>query len=469
MIARRFFCQNEKCERKLFNERFDEVLAPYQRRTHRLNESLIDISQAAGGEGGARLAKKLGMIISPDTLIRLILKNASSSDPPSVRILGVDDWAFRKGHDYGTILVDLERKCPVDLLPDRSADSFERWLKGHPGVEVISRDRASCYSKGGKDGAPNAIQVADRWHLLKNLGDTAQKLFAKYPKQIKAATNQSFNEAAAEPPHDSIALEKMPNIQSEPQPKSRRELIFDDVKLMQAEGLSNRAIAKELGISRTTVRKYSFLSELPPKAIPLNTHSKASPFKDYLLQRWREGERNGKVLCQEIKVQGFEGSPSSVYRILSKFAGYAEDKKRRPPAQKKVASLSPRKVAKLFSRDETDLKETELKFCKELKSLEPEIRIAHSLIQDFSKMIKERLHGSFEGWLIKAQDSGLSDFEGFAKGLRSDYDAVYSALSLPWSNGQVEGQVNRLKTIKRTMYGRSRFELLKKRVLWTSG
>jgi transposase len=412
--------------------------------------------------------------VSPDTLIRLLLKCPVLENQKTVRVLGVDDWAFRKGNDYGTILVDLERNCPVDLLPDRSAESFEQWLKAHPGVEVISRDRASCYSKGGKDGAPKAVQVADRWHLLKNLGDATQRLLAKFPSQLKVATDQAFNGGADDSSPISMGKQEFPReSNTEPvttaQPRtevmSRSELLFRDIKRLQSEGKGVKATARELGISRTTIRKYRAVDEFPQRARPTSSKRKADPYKGHLLKSWKDGERNGSVLFKEIVDLGFDGSPSSVYRVISEFPGYADDKPKRKGSRRKVAMLSPRKAAKIFCREQKELSEKESLFCDVLVGEESKLKIAQTLILEFSDMVRNGRNELFTCWLDKASACSISDLEQFSKSLKSDYDAVLAALTLPWSSGQVEGQVNRLKTIKRSMYGRSRFALLKKRVL----
>src|SRR5262249_42136728 len=163
--ARRFFCLATACPRQTFAERLPEVAAVSARTTARLHETHRLIGQALGGEPGSRLAAPLGLPTSPDTLLRRV-RRGPLSQQPAVRVLGVDDWAWKKGQRYGTILCDLERRRPVDLLPERSADSFAMWLKAHPGVEIISRDRGDEYIKGASQGAPRAVQVADRFHLL---------------------------------------------------------------------------------------------------------------------------------------------------------------------------------------------------------------------------------------------------------------------------------------------------------------
>ena len=186
---RRFFCPNPACQRKIFAERLPNVVAPYARRTLRLHDLMTLISFVVGGEAGRKLAESMKLSTSPATLLRLI-HVAQEPSHPTPRVLGVDDFAFRRRRTYGTILIDLEKRVPVDLLPDREADTLAKWLLAHPGVELISRDRGGDYAKGAKEGAPNAKQIADRWHLLKNLSETMQSYFLRKHPQLKAASTE---------------------------------------------------------------------------------------------------------------------------------------------------------------------------------------------------------------------------------------------------------------------------------------
>ncbi|MFO0802800.1 MAG: ISL3 family transposase [Gemmataceae bacterium] len=175
LVVRRFRCTNAGCERRIFCERFPKWLGSHARATDRLQTLQREIGSVAGGEAGSRLATELAAPVSGDTLIRRVLALPESPAEP-VRCLGIDDFAFRKGQNYGTILIDLERGCVIDLLKTREAADVEAWLKQHPGIEVITRDRATAYANAATGGAPQATQVADRWHLLKNLREAAERL-----------------------------------------------------------------------------------------------------------------------------------------------------------------------------------------------------------------------------------------------------------------------------------------------------
>ena len=471
--ARRFYCRNELCERHVFTERFEQEIIPYARRFQRVNDILMALVFTTGGNPGSILSKLLGMSVSASTLLRLIARQ-----PPqkieTPRVLGVDDWAFKKGKEYGTILVDLEKQIPIDLLPDRKAESLSDWLKKHSGVEIISRDRASCYSEGAKEGAPDAIQVADRWHLLKNLGDMLQRILNKHPKALRTATQAMFIEEKVEQKEKDKPLQTDDSSEDSPQPidpikteaESRREMNFKQVKILQKEGVGIRAISRRVGLHRQTVKKYMALETLPPRAIPINRVAKTTPFLGYLATRWEEGETNLRTLFLEIKKKGYKGSYPGVVRAKKIFAGSdpstTNSKKERP----NFRSLSARRASIILSKDPEELSDKEKRFSESLLTNCQDIKTALPIAREFIQMVKEKTAQSLDPWLQKAIDSGIKRLEDFAKCIKSDYDAVHAALNLPWSNGQVEGQVNRLKNIKRQMYGRAGFELLRKRVLF---
>ncbi|WP_179131538.1 transposase, partial [Candidatus Entotheonella palauensis] len=242
---------------------FPGVVAPYARRTERRTEQLQEVAFALGGEAGARLLKSLGMPTSPDTLIRLICR-APELERVTPRVLGVDDWAKKKGLSYGTILVDLEAHCVVDLLDERSAESLSEWLQAHPGVEIISRDRGNEYIKGATEGAPEAIQVADRWHLLKNLREALERLLTEKPACLRAAAQQPEpeDEGENEPDADcgegvdvSFDTQLEPLTQAERQ-KPARHNRKQERRTLHKEGLSMREIGRQLHMSYRTISKY---------------------------------------------------------------------------------------------------------------------------------------------------------------------------------------------------------------------
>jgi transposase len=333
--VRKFFCDNPSCPRRIFSERRSGVALPHARRTERQRDALFAIAVALGGEEGARMAAKLGCVVSPDTLPRL-LRQAPEIAQPIPTMLGVDDWAIHKGLTYGTILVDLERHRPVDLLPDRSSGSLAAWLRAHPGVQVIARARAGASAEGARDGAPEAVQVADRWRLVDNLADALEDLFRSKGAALTAAAAALIAQTTrheqddAHPPLPSEAV--YPGKRRHPHPLlararqetaaeagvARRRAKYEQAQALHAQGAANAAIARTVGIGYRTV--YRYLHQDPPMRKRRTDYGKRrviTPDEPYLLQRWVEGCRTATVLWREIQGQGFAYSLTNVQRFVA--------------------------------------------------------------------------------------------------------------------------------------------------------
>ena len=255
LSVRRFFCRNASCERRIFCERFANVLTPYARQTLRLVETLQALGVGLGGEAGHASARLLGIFSSADTLLRRVRR----SRIPAVeapRVIGVDNWAYRKGERYGTLIVDLERRVPIELLPDREADTLAVWLKAHPGIEVIARDRASAYADAAHRGAPQAVQVADRWHLLNNLQKAAQRFLTRQSQLLKQAGEETRVAQAEATPFLRGSLLASATLAQRQENRAKRERLYEDVLSLRQQGKSQRRIARELGVSRGRVVAY---------------------------------------------------------------------------------------------------------------------------------------------------------------------------------------------------------------------
>ena len=312
--VRKFFCLSETCQQKVFCERFENVVKPYGRRAMRLDQRLTILGLKSGGSMGASLAMLFGVPVSSSTILRL----ACGMEEPMLetpRVLGIDDWAYKKGRNYGTILVDLEKRQPVDLLPDRESESVKKWLEQHPGVEIISRDRGGDYAKGAREGSPDAQQVADRWHLLKNLGDAIRRMMDKYNRELRQAAQQ-----VSEPkvptsegqPNETVDLPA--NLSPSDSP-SKYELNFLEVKRLRTESHSLRSIFKLTGVHRQTIKKYLKYDTFPDRNKTSPLPSSVDPYGEHIRKRWSEGQHNHVILLNEIKSAGYTGSISSVYRF----------------------------------------------------------------------------------------------------------------------------------------------------------
>lgn len=464
--SRRFFCDQQNCAQRIFTERLPNVAQSYGRRTCRMNTAVRCVGMACGGESGSRLSKRLGIIVSPSTLLREV-RRTPLPERKTPRVLGVDDWAFRKGQKYGTIFCDLEEHRPVDLIPERSAESFQEWLIARPGVDIISRDRGDCYIKGATAGAPNAVQVADRWHLLRNLGDALVRVIDRFPQQILAAAKivaqRNQTETSEPPPPD--ASREVDRVMTESE--SRRFELYQKVVAHREQGLSQRKIANELGLHRETVGKFLQAKDFR-QCVRRKYVSSVDPFEDYLRSRWQAGCHNGKQLAREIQQQGFEGAYSAVRRFVAKWRkrGGLESKQNTESIPRRVGRPSSRHVSSLVLRELSDLSDDERELANEMAKQCDEFRIASELSRSFATMLRQRQGQLLNSWFSKAIESNVpKEIQRFARGLEKDFDAVEAGLTLPWSNGQTEGQVNRLKLIKRQMFGPANFDLLRKRFL----
>ena len=410
------------------------------------------------------------MPVSASTLLRL-MRRMPEPEPVTPRVLGVDRFALRKGQTYGTILVDLERRQPIDLLPDRTAETLAAWLREHPGVEIISRDRASAYADGAAQGAPEATQVADRFHLLANLREALQRLLERQTKELQAAAVEVAAQSTPAvttdktgPAEPALPVQPALIVEAESPRPSRRQAVFAEVKALREQGVSQRKIATRLHIHRQTVRRYVYAHELP-KHMPPKTVSEVQNHRAYLLQRWAEGCHNVKVLWNELKERGYTGSYSSVWRALAPLIRTEAAHSGSQPPELTAQSLSPRQAAWLLVLDPEKLKPEEQAYRTALQALSPLADAVYGLAQRFVQMIRDRDAQALDAWLADATASPVPELQRFAGSLRRDYAAVSAALKLPWSNGQVEGQINRLKLIKRQMFGRDKLELLRVRVL----
>jgi transposase len=380
--------------------------------------------------------------------------------------VGVDDWAWRKCQRYGTILVDLESHTPIDLLPDRSADSLATWLQVHPGAEVISRDRGGIYADGATYGAPEAVQVADRFHLLCNLTSAVERVL----EQKHTALAKAIVPVMAEPSPPSA--DAVPKAKSRPEQdredrRQRRVDRYNEVIELHRKGMSQQAISLMLHIQRKTIRRFVRAGQFPERATPHRRPPGVNKFQEFLRRRWAEGCHNATKLWHEIQVQGYTGGRSTMAKFIAtlRIPGTTYFRTTATPRQKKAKSPSPRQTAMLLARRPEKLKPDEQQLLAKLNECCPEIPLLYDLTQGFATVFREKQSVGLQTWLDQARGTGLPEIGRFCDGLRRDERAVNAAVVLPWSNGQVEGQIHRLKLVKRQMYGRAKFNLLRRRVL----
>jgi transposase len=466
--VRRLRCHNLACKRQTFAERLVGIAPHAGRRTARLTTVQRCVGVALGGESGARLAGRLAMPTSPDTLLRLAVAAGTARADiahPATRVLGVDDWAWCRGQRYGTILVDLERNRVLDLLPGRQAETLAAWLRAHPGIGIVARDRASAYADGITQGAPDAVQVADRWHLLRNLGEAMQGMVDRHRGAVREAARAVADELAA-PAQPSPVPATREERRAE---RSRhRRLRYEEMARLQRLGLPGHAIGRAIGASALTVYRWLKAGGPPAHDKPEQPRNIA-PHEAFLTRRWADGCRNGARLWRELRVQGYQGAERSVVRWTTR-------QRRREcsgetDAVRRAAAWPPpssRRCARLLGMAPDRLEAQQRTFLGHLTGIVPDLIRAGELAKAFVELLRERhpdithAGAALTAWMTTARDSGLSSF---ARGLERDTDAVIAAMTTPWTTSPVEGQINRLKTIKRTMYGRAGFDLLRARVL----
>jgi transposase len=469
--VRKFFCKASSCERRIFTERLPGVVVPRARTTERLSILLQAIAFALGGEAGARLAKRIGLTISPATLISLI-RRTPLPEPLPARVLGVDDWAKRKGKNYGTALVDLEKHRLIELLPDREAETFSCWLKENPGVEIISRDRSERYAVGGRQGAPEAVHVADRWHLLSNWREATERVFDRHRGQVKRVIlpkpEPVDKPAATVLPAKSVNRRRRSLEEKRIRAQAKRQALYDAIRERYAKGEYLKTIATDLGITYRTARKYALSEECPTrKPMPKRTRM-LEPYEPYLKARWAEGCKNGKQLYREIVAHGFPGSRTPVAAFVAQLR--REENEGKPQSFPAAGEpLTPRKASWLMLRQPERLTDAERVALAQLQDVHSDVGTALAFTERFAGIVRDRRGAAeLEAWLIDAEASEVREIRQFAHKVRQDEAAVQAGCTLPYSNGQTEGKITKLKAIKRQMYGRAKFDLLRQRALYAA-
>jgi len=445
VMVRRFRCSRPSCPRTIFAERLDKSIAVASaRRTARMESVVHRLGLALGGRPGHSLAERLAIPVSKDTLLRTVRRRAVRPTWP-LRVVGIDDWAWRRGCRYGTVVCDLERRRIVALLADRQSDTAAAWLRDHPNIEIVSRDRGAGYREAASKGAPQAIQIADRWHLIENASAAFLDVVSQH--------NRAIREVLASATIDPSVLTKAERRQWNG--FRRRQETTDAVLELARRGISIKQIVRQLGLARMTVRRIvrgggtdmfrTRTSSLEPHLAALDT-------------LWRDGCRSGAELWRRLRIQGFMGSPRVVAewttrRRLNETSGL-EKRPRKP--------LSARRIARLLTIERDQIPPEHAYNMLQIEQGVPTLIVARDLVDRFQAMIRNRAPEELDPWITAARESALSSF---AVGIASDRNAVRAALMQPWSNGQTEGQITKLKLVKRQMYGRAKLDLLEARLI----
>lgn len=492
LTARRFFCRHADRPRRVFCAPLPHLLARHARSTLRLTDTHQHIGLALGGEPGARLAAKLGMPTSPDTLLRRIKQaRPNRTPPPAPRVVGVDDWAIRKGHTYGTIIIDLERSVVLELWPGRDGAEWKTWLGQHPEVEVLSRDRWASDADAATDAAPQAKQVADRWHLLENVREALERFLDRYAGRIAEAFAEpaptptaptpdpaAVQEVVSSPPSDPLTTAP-PSPVATPVSLARQRPVTvkqqrrlersHEVRRRHAEGQSLRGIARTMRLSWKVVRRYVRSDRCPDWRRGRPGPSPAEVYRDRIDAWLAEGNRNVAQWHRQLAVEGSALRYDTLRRFVTRrLAARGEQRERvnaarpPPPPVPSARGLSFAVIAKPAARTETQ--QTQVARLRQTGTAVAEVV---GMVEAFALLVRKNGIMTLKEWQEKAWTGVSSELRRFAEGLERDQAAVPAALEEPWSNGPVEGHINRLKTIKRQMFGRASLPLWRARVLHT--
>ncbi|WP_426514500.1 ISL3 family transposase [Dactylosporangium sp. McL0621] len=467
LSVRRFNCAASSCTVRTFVEQVPGLTARRRRRSQPLQELLHGVGAALAGRAGVRLAGRLAMRVSRSTLLRLLRATPEPVLTVSPRVLGVDDFALRRGQVYATILLDMETRRPIDVLPDREAETLASWLRAHPGAEIICRDRAGAYADGARTGAPDAMQVADRWHIFHNLGEAVEAAVVAY--------RSSLSEPLAEPGEPALPAEpssrpQLPDAQAvlpgkEIRLVTRTKERYYEVQQLLADGASRAEIGRRLGLDIQTVRRFADATSI--EQLLANTHREGliDPYKAYLHQRWNDGCTDTAVLHAEIREQGFRGSVQTLRRYLRPLRPIEDGTRRHLRAPSTPPTPKPRRVAKWIMSDPATIRLEDRHKLDAIRRRSPALDTLAGHVHDFADMMHKLRGDRLPQWIATVLAGDVTELHSFAKGLQRDLAAATAGLTLPWSSGAVEGQVNRVKMLKRQMYGRARFDLLRRRIL----
>jgi len=444
LLARRFVCSAALCRRRIFAERYEDgVVGEWCRRTSRLDYIVHHLGLALGGRPAAGFARRLMVPVSNDTLLRVVRRRAILPDEP-LNVVGIDDWAWRRNHRYGTIVCDLERRRIVALLPDRENATVETWLTDHAEIGIISRDRGGGYGEAAAKALPHAVQVADRWHLMKNASAAFLDAVRKSMRTIRTAIGATTINPALLTCAEKLQYEGY----------MRREETNAAIMKLSGEGVSIKEIVRRTGHSRKLVRQVVRGERTDVFRVRQSSLDAHLPLLDEL---WGAGCRNEAELWRRLQAKGFRGS----LRVVSEWATRRRRAERACDQQlHKVPSA--RTIARLMTTARDHLSKSDAVTVAAIEAGAPMLVEARGLTDRFHAMIRKGAASDLAPWL---SDAGTSLIASLACGITRDRAAVRAAITEPWSNGRTEGQINRLKLVKRQMYGRGKLDLLEARLI----
>ena len=440
--TRRFFCDATPCARRIFAERF-EAVEPRARRTNRLDDVVHCLAIALGGRPAASLSRRLNFEVSNDTLLRMVRRRGPRSFPPPA-IVGIDDWAWRRNHRYGTLVCDLQRHATIALLPDREPATAEAWLAQHSQISVVARDRGGGYAVAAQRALPHAVQVADRWHLMENASSAFLEAVRKSMRQIRTAMGVTVINPSLLTFAEKLQYEGY----------VRREETNAAIFSLVEQGIAIKEIVRRTGYSRVLIRK---ILRGQRSDVFRVRQSSLEPYLPWLDEQWEAGRRNGAALWRVLRVRGFRGC----LRVVSEWSARRKKADKADPTAF-VRAPSARTVARLLTVGRERLSKAETITVAAIENGVTVLVEAREIILEFQDIIRRKTLADLDAWISRASVSLVA---AFASGVSKDKAAIEAAIALPWSNGQTEGQICKLKLVKRQMYGRGNLDLLQARVM----
>jgi len=469
--VRRFRCRRAGCPRRVFAEQFPDVVASRARSTVIKQQATTQIGLVLGGQAGARLAGHLRVPVSRATLLRQVYAQPLRAFPAPT-IVGVDEWSWRRGGQFGTLLCDIERHQVLALLPERSISAVAAWLRQHPSIRVVCRDRSRLFAEAIAQGAPHAIQVVDRWHLLRNLRDALERSLTAHKSALKQAC---LVPARAVPPVLLSQLGRTDQAEAASLRRHERRVAqYHQMHQLAHQGLYLADIARQVGVCSRIVQRTLAHATPPERKQPRRPMGVLERYKPYLIERWNAGCRNARQLWRELRDQGYRHCCTDVER----FVGHLRHHSGTPRSFRSVApapvyddSQRARRpymalqMARLWLTRDEERGTWEQAYLALFRQADPAIERLYHHVMQFCVLLRQRQGEALATWVVEVEQHGDSHLQSFAHSLQKDWEAVCSGLTLEWHNGQTEGHIHRLKLLKRQSYGRASVALLQQRIL----
>lgn len=445
--VRRLVCSSVECPQRTFREQVSGLTQRWARRTLRLTQLTGRLAVVLAGRAGAAVLAMVGVTLSRSTLLRTLMVLPVPTGP-TPRVLSVDDVALRRGHRYATMVIDAVTHRRVDVLPDRKAATLADWLREHPGIEIVCRDGSAAYAEAIRQGAPAAVQVSDRWHLWHGLAAAVEKTVVAHSACWRA-TSTTATTATADGSSGAPGAAARP---IDERTRARHAAVHE----LLGQGAGLLECSRQLGWALNTVKRYARAARAEDLIRPPRYRATlVDPYRDHLRRRLTaDPDVPVTHLLAEIREQGYPGSANLLVRYLNQ--GRA-DTTTVPPAPRRLASW-------IMTRPQ-DLTDTQRHHLEDLLGLCPHLQILTERVREFAGLLTNRRGGDLAAWMTTAETDDLPALQSLVQGLHLDQEAAVAGLTLPYSNGPMEGANTKVKYLKRQMYGRASFPLLRQRIL----